>query len=201
MGTTRTIHGLIEQRMAEAPDDLALVVGEQELSRNRLHRRASALAQALIGRGIGQGQRVAVMCDRNADLVIAILAILQSGAAYVPIDPNYPLERVHFMLEDAGIALLLTQSHHQQKLPGEDTELLFLDRFEGEEITFTGPKGSGEDPAYVIYTSGSTGRPKGVAIPHKATIALTDWAAPMVPARGLPGGSGGHVRLLRSLCL
>ena len=171
-----TLPALIEAQVARTPTATALVCEDASLSYAELNARANRLARLLIAQGAGPEQIVALALPRSAEMVIALLAILKSGAAYLPIDPDYPSERIAFMLADARPARLLTTAALAAKLTGPAPHLLLddagtitaLGRYSDAnpgDAERTAPL-SPENPAYVIYTSGSTGRPKGVVVPH-----------------------------------
>ena len=142
-----------------------------------LNARANRLARALAGRGAGPERVVALALPRSVDLVVAVLAVAKSGAAYVPLDPDYPAARVEFMLSDAAPALIVTTSQVGAGIAAPGVPVLALDDpGTRDEIARRGSADLTDrdrampllpaHPAYVIYTSGSTGRPKGVAVPH-----------------------------------
>ncbi|MGV4982339.1 amino acid adenylation domain-containing protein [Streptomyces sp. NRAIS4] len=168
---------LFRRAAAADPKATALVWDDTEISYAELEARANRLARRLIARGAGPERIVAVCLPRCADLVVAVLAVLKSGAAYLPIDPEYPAERIGYLLDDGEPLLVLTAASVADRIPGGPPHLLV------DDSTHTGP--GGEDvtdadrlapldprhPAYVIYTSGSTGRPKGVVVPHRNVAA------------------------------
>jgi amino acid adenylation domain-containing protein len=158
---------LIAAQAERTPDAVAVVgTGEESLTYRELRARANGLVRHLRSLDLGQGSRIALALDRSLELPIALLGTLQAGAAYVPLDPAWPAERIAFMLEDSRADLLLS--------------LADLDRVEREG----GPPlpGSGaDDLAYILYTSGSTGRPKGVAMRHGALAQLIAWQAAATP--------------------
>ncbi|HEX8150236.1 MAG TPA: amino acid adenylation domain-containing protein [Pyrinomonadaceae bacterium] len=164
------LHETFERRAAETPAAEAVGYGDVRLSYAELNERANRVAHHLRGQGVSADVLVGVMMERSAELVVALLGVLKAGGAYLPLDPTYPQDRLAFMLEDAGVSVVLTQERHLEKLRGRDVRVTCIDS-EWDEIE----KGSGEDPraavgeqnlAYVIYTSGSTGRPKGVCVTH-----------------------------------
>ena len=184
-----TLPALIEAQVARTPTATALVCEDASLSYAELNARANRLARLLIAQGAGPEQIVALALPRSAEMVIALLAILKSGAAYLPIDPDYPSERIAFMLADARPARLLTTAALAAKLTGPAPHLLLddagtitaLGRYSDAnpganpgDAERTAPL-SPENPAYVIYTSGSTGRPKGVVVPHDAIVNRLRW--------------------------
>ncbi|MFD4573531.1 amino acid adenylation domain-containing protein [Streptomyces sp. NPDC058417] len=168
-------HRWFEQRAADHPDRTALVAEDRTLSYGELDARADRLARALRARGAGPGSLVAVALHRSADLVVAVLAVHKAGAAYLPIDPAYPSERIGYVVEDAGPVLALTTTDVAAALPAlTAVPRLLLDEPVPDAPEFTaagtgaGAETSGAEAAYTIYTSGSTGRPKGVVISFAA---------------------------------
>jgi amino acid adenylation domain-containing protein len=187
--------GLWEAQAARTPDAEALVFGRERLSYAELDRRAAALAARLRSLGAGTDARVGLCVERSLEMVVGVLGILKAGAAYVPIDPAYPEDRVAYMLEDAGISVLLTQERVAAGLPEFGGQVVLLDTPHPPAPSPTrgeGEHGNAEDGqavagcslfpvpcslslAYVIYTSGSTGRPKGVAMQQRPLLNLVAW--------------------------
>ncbi|MER5618330.1 amino acid adenylation domain-containing protein [Streptomyces sp. NPDC002215] len=167
-----TVHRLFEDRAAERPNSPAVTCGSDHLTYRELDERAEWIAALLRERGAGPGTLVAVCLDRGTDMVSALLGILKSGAAYVPLDPTYPTERLAYMVEDSGAPLIVTRSSHAERLPAATPLLLLEDSWPSDPPVRPGdgsaPGAKPDDLAYVIYTSGSTGRPKGVQITHGA---------------------------------
>ena len=167
------LHQLIEERAGLTPDQVALVFEQQVLTYRELDRRANQLAHHLRKRAVGPDILVGLFVERSLEMVVGILGILKAGAAYVPIDAASPKERIAFMLTDANVRLLLTQSSLQNSLPTGAAQAICLDLFD-----WTGSGEPAQDDsrfqpgnlAYVIYTSGSTGRPKGVCIEHGSIV-------------------------------
>ncbi|RAR86040.1 non-ribosomal peptide synthase protein (TIGR01720 family)/amino acid adenylation domain-containing protein, partial [Paracidovorax anthurii] len=162
------------QAMAQVrPEAIAVSDGETRMSYRALEERANQLAHALIERGVEPGARVALAVTRGVDMVVSLLAILKAGAAYVPIDPDYPVQRVRDMLADSQASWLLTQAVLVAGLPQvagvRPLELDSLD-LSGASIQAPDIPLHAQDLAYLIYTSGSTGKPKGVMIPHGALV-------------------------------
>ncbi|HYN19992.1 MAG TPA: amino acid adenylation domain-containing protein [Thermoanaerobaculia bacterium] len=179
------LHGLFEAQARRTPDAPALVVpgagGGTSRTYAELEERSARLAQRLRARGAGPEVGVAVCLRRSAKLVEALLAVLRSGAFYVPIDPSYPAERIAFLLEDSRCGVLLTESgifRELGKLPSSDAPMILLDTDEPWEMPELegGGEASPSNLAYLIYTSGSTGRPKAVAIEHRSAVTFALWA-------------------------
>ena len=171
-----TVHALFEAQAARTPDALAVVYGGSSLTYATLNGRANQVAHRLCALGVMRGSTVGLCVERSLDLVVGMLGILKAGAAYVPLDPAYPRERLAWMLADAGAQVLLTQERLRDALPTEGVRVLALDGdtalddVPGTEAPISGA--GAEDAAYVIYTSGSTGTPKGVCVPHQAVVRL-----------------------------
>ncbi|MGD2115194.1 MAG: condensation domain-containing protein, partial [Acidobacteriota bacterium] len=164
--------------------DLSGVDPAEHVTFAELDRRAEAIADLLEARGVGRGEPVALLLERSPELIAVVLGIVRAGAAYVPLDPAYPRERLRSMLEDAGVRILVTRSGLSPRISGASladlgVDLLLLDG-SGEPHGEARPAGTprsrvatgGDDLAYVIYTSGSTGRPKGVEVVHRGVVRL-----------------------------
>ena len=164
-------HHLIERQAAVNPTAKALVFEDQSLNYAELNSRANRLAHYLIDLGVQTETRVGIAVERSIEMVVGLLGILKAGGTYVPLDPDYPTERLAYMVEDSGIELLLTQQHLREELPETKGLIVIgLDRLELAHHASNNPEVAlhGEHLAYVIYTSGSTGRPKGVMVRHRA---------------------------------
>ena len=189
------IHRLFDEQVERTPDATAAVHGGQSLTYLELNGRADQLAHHLLGLGVGTAHLVGICVERSLEMIVGVLGILKAGAAYVPLDPNYPTERLQYMLEDAAPQVVVTQESLRGRLPAIQARQVVLD---GELRDVAGDESKSFLPAdrgvfshnlvYVIYTSGSTGRPKGTAMPHRAMANLIQWH------RSTFGGSEGcHV--------
>jgi len=177
--SSEVVHRRFERSVVAAPDAEALVHPGGRLTYDALNRRANGIARVLASHGIHRGDRVAVLLPRAPDLVAALLAILKSGACYVPLDPAYPAERNAFVAADVRAHAVVTTGDASHLL-GAGAAVVRLDTC-GAELDAQ-PAGDDDvevdphDLAYIIYTSGSTGRPKGVMIEHRSVCARLDWA-------------------------
>ncbi|MFE3960145.1 non-ribosomal peptide synthase/polyketide synthase, partial [Nocardia sp. NPDC059091] len=178
-----TLSSVFDAAVAAHPEQIAVRFGDEELTYTELDRRANVLARRLISEGAGLEQLVAVLLPRSADLVVALLAVIKTGAGYVPIDPSYPADRIAFLLEDCRPTSVITDSTVQVELPAELNTVLL----DGYSLEAGDVEDAADSPvtdadrsaplhpdhvAYVIYTSGSTGRPKGVAVAHRNVVRL-----------------------------
>ncbi len=174
-----TLAQMFEAQAARTPQRIALSAEAGALTYAELDARANQLAHTLRLHGIAAGGLVAVCAERGLDMVVGLLGILKAGAAYVPLDPGYPQERLAFMLEDCKAQLVLTQAHLQERLPASNVPVLRLDadwpRIAEAPATPVASGAAPADLAYVIYTSGSTGRPKGVGVPHAGIVNRLQW--------------------------
>ncbi len=177
---------LVEAQAARTPRTVAVVCGDDALTYDALNARANQLAHRLQALGVGPDVLVGLCVERSAGMVVALLAVLKAGAAYVPLDPTYPTERLAYMLEDAQPAVVVTEARLAALLPPHDARTVLLDAdaalLERESTDNPTATAGPEHLAYVIYTSGSTGRPKGVEIPHRA---VTNFLASMRREPGL----------------
>ncbi|HVH13147.1 MAG TPA: amino acid adenylation domain-containing protein [Longimicrobium sp.] len=171
-GADLSVHRRFEAAARRLPDAPAAVWQGRALSYGELNGMANRLARVLRRRGVGPDARVAVAMERGPELPVALLAVLKAGGAYVPVDPDYPAERIRYVVRDSGAALVLTHAPAEARVAGAGVEVLSLDL---DDETLGGEDASDlpDDPpsdalAYVIYTSGSTGRPKGVGVSHRS---------------------------------
>ncbi len=181
-GATATLTELFEARVRQCPDARAVSLGADTLTYAELNARANALARLLVARGAGPGRFVGLVLPRGIDLVVALLAVVKSGAAYVPIDPAYPADRIAYTISDVDLALLVTDTRVEVALPegvarvvlGEEEVRERLAALPGTDLTDADRPSPllPVAPAYVIYTSGSTGRPKGVVVSHHNVVRL-----------------------------
>ncbi|HEX7333866.1 MAG TPA: amino acid adenylation domain-containing protein [Pyrinomonadaceae bacterium] len=175
------LHELFELQVERTPDAMALIYEQEQLTYGELNVRANQLAHHLRSLGVDRESLVGVLMERSTEMVTALLAIVKAGAAYVPLDPSYPQERLSFMLADAGIEILLTQSHLSDTLTasaeGHSFNTLYLDQLVMSEESTANPQVAVEadNAAYMIYTSGSTGRPKGVVNTHRGIVNRLVW--------------------------
>ncbi|MET0400530.1 MAG: amino acid adenylation domain-containing protein, partial [Longimicrobiaceae bacterium] len=188
----RCIHELVRAQAERTPDAVALVAGDDEITYRELLARADRLARRLAASGAGPDVLVGICLERSAGMVVAMLAVLEAGAAYLPLDPGYPADRLAYMLEDSGARLLVTQASLRGLLPAEGIPAVLVDAGGGAESTAAGPDGAPRTAvaplnlAYVIYTSGSTGRPKGVQVTHAGVGGFLAAMDPVV-GRAVPG--------------
>ena len=201
------LHELVEHQATLTPERIAVEFEEFSISYDELNSRANQLAHALRSFGIGPGFPVAVCMERSPELVATVLAILKAGAAYVPIDPTYPADRVHFMLKQSGAHLIVTKLANVDILPLTGPHHICLDvdwpEIDSESDENLEPLASSSSLAYIIFTSGSTGKPKGVAMPHLPLVNLVCWhlVSPDAPGGGIdvPSAVGDPLYGLRTL--
>jgi len=168
----RPVHELFEAQVERTPDAIAVGCGAKQLTFRELNQRADQLADHLRTFGVSPGAAVALCVDRSVEMIVGILGILKAGAAYVPLDPTYPAERIEFMIADCGARVLLTQSGVVAAgTTRSGVRTVFLDSDDWQVANPSGPRtpvrASLDDLAYIIYTSGSTGGPKGVEVTHR----------------------------------
>nr|MBP8824214.1 amino acid adenylation domain-containing protein [Flavobacteriales bacterium] len=175
----RELHGSLFDLFhdPQRPGCAALVSGNQRITYPELHHATQRAAQQLLLNNIGRSACVALCLDRSPELIISVLGVVQAGAAYVPIDPSYPAERIAGMLADAKPSAVITSKAHQHLFKGTNAKVLLVEDFDLENgPAFEGPSpAAAEDLLYVLFTSGSTGRPKGVAMHHAPLLNLIRW--------------------------
>ena len=185
-GQSTFVHELFEAQVQQNSERLAVVCGTQQLSYGELNRRANQLAHHLRKQGVGPEVVVGLCMERSPEMVIGLLGILKAGGAYLPLDPDYPRQRLEYMLSDAQVKFVLTKSHLLEQLPSHNAKTTLLDE-DWETIALA----SEQNPArisetgnlvYVIYTSGSTGQPKGVMVTHSG---LSNLAAAQIESFGV----------------
>lgn len=181
---------LVEQSVAQNPEQIAIKFDERTLTYEALNKKANQMAHGLMKRGVSKGDRIVLFMDRSIELLTSALAVIKTGAAYVPMDPGYPKERLEYMLADCEPVLILSVSDNQKNLQDllakkltdskqlEKVNILYVDQsaekfsVESIENPVREHKVSAEDLAYLMYTSGSTGQPKGVCLNHRSIIRL-----------------------------
>ncbi|HMQ67796.1 MAG TPA: non-ribosomal peptide synthase/polyketide synthase, partial [Ignavibacteria bacterium] len=180
----KTIVDLFNEQASKTPDNTAVVSGSEKMSYKELNERSNRLANYLISRGVKENDLIPVCIERGFDMITALLAILKAGGAYVPVDPEYPEERIAFILEDTSASLVVSSELSSSKIPvSENFEVVKIDSDNSEIEKLSKEnlkvKIKPENFAYVIYTSGSTGKPKGVLIQHYNVVRLFMTDAPL----------------------
>ena len=175
------VHGFLQQ-VQSTPDAIAVKHGSNQLSYEQLDQQSSGLAIQLVEQGVQPGTRVGICLDRGVEMLVSVMAVLKCGAAYVPMDSNYPPERLAYILEDSSAPVLITQQcvreRIQESIAGSDSNVVELDQstawrdYSGSSVPHMP---SGHDAIYVIYTSGSTGQPKGAQVTHAGEVNLQSW--------------------------
>lgn len=190
---SRDGHQLIEEQVERTPEAPALVMGPATISFRELNSRSNRLAHFLHAKGATAESLVGVCLDRSIHSIVSLIAILKSGAVYLPLDPKFPKERLAFMLEDSEVGLILTDSSQRETLPPCKAQIVALDEETSVLSKFPetnlAPVAHLEQPAYVIYTSGSTGKPKGVMVPRRALVNF------LLSMKETPGMSSSDIHL------
>ncbi|WP_313053319.1 non-ribosomal peptide synthetase [Pseudomonas lopnurensis] len=203
------VHHLIERAANQHPQRLAATSGDGNIGYARLNERADDVAQVLLAAGVRPDQRVGVVGDRSIEMLVGILGILKAGAAYLPLEPEQPQERLEFMLADSGVGLVLGRSSWNGNLP-HGVRRIDLDQplpttsADAQQPVRVSP----DNLAYVIYTSGTTGTPKGVAVPHGALVNYVEGISRRLPLETIqsmamvstPAADLGHTMLYGALC-
>nr|MDQ5836259.1 amino acid adenylation domain-containing protein [Acidobacteriota bacterium] len=176
--THECLHELFESQASKTPDRTALIFNGTRISYGELNERAARLADRLVELGVGPEVLVGVCAGRRPEMIVGLLAVLKAGGAYVPIDPAYPKARLQFIMEDASMPVILTDSSAAADLPRTSAHILDLDSDRASQAGsgFTRRAARPDNLSYVIYTSGSTGRPHGVAINHRSAVEFLYWA-------------------------
>lgn len=176
------LHQLFEAQARRTPDAIAVVADSIRLTYRELDARADRLARRLQRMGIGPASLVGIFMERSAEMVVGMLAVLKAGAAYVPVDPTYPAERIEFMLADGPIPLVLAQSRLVESLRGYAGRVVTIDSGETDDVNNDlaeagrlATPATPDNAAYVLYTSGSTGKPKGAMISHRSICNFLHW--------------------------
>lgn len=173
------VHAIIEQQVVQTPDRVAIKFGDERLTYAELNSKANQLAHYLLAEGIEPESLVGISVDRSIEMVVALLGVLKAGAAYVPLEPNYPPERLQYMIDDAKLATIITHSHQlvcdlvneSQTLCLDNCETLHtISRQSKENPSLTDSHSTAKNLVYVLYTSGSTGNPKGVMVEHHSLL-------------------------------
>lgn len=208
----RATHEIIAAQAVLHPQTLAVICGTDRLTHAQLNRAANRLAHRLIGLGVGAEVPVAIVIERGAEAVVAILAALKAGGAYIPVEPDHPTSRNHHILSDAGVRVVLTRRRYLDRLPqGLTAHVLCIDDLPPGDFPETDPEVTihPDQLAYVMYTSGSTGKPKGVAVEHgplsshnQTTARVYEMSAESRELPFLPFSSdGGHERWMVPLMM
>jgi amino acid adenylation domain-containing protein/non-ribosomal peptide synthase protein (TIGR01720 family) len=177
------LHEMFEAQVERTPERIAAVHADEELTYRELNARANKLARYLRKLGVGPETRVGVLMERSLEMLVGLLGVLKAGGAYVALDPEYPQERLVFMLGDSGALALLTEQRLASLLPAHGARAIYIDCLDtaGQAIAAESAANvrcdvTARNLAYVIYTSGSTGRPKGTAIEHRSAAIFSQWA-------------------------
>ncbi|WP_420954369.1 bacitracin non-ribosomal peptide synthetase BacA [Bacillus haynesii] len=173
----KAIHQLFEEQAKRIPDHTAVVFEDQKLTYRQLNEKANQVARLLREKGVKPDTLVGIMMERSSDMITAILGVLKAGGAYLPIDPEYPLERMRYMAFDSQVKVIVSDVPLAKGLTAESIELIHMDdeRIAEQDRSDIDNVNQSGDLAYVIYTSGSTGKPKGVMIEHQSLINLCRW--------------------------
>src|SRR5215471_9136134 len=170
----RCLHHLLTETAQREASRTAVAYRDESLTYAQLDARSNRLAHFLQEYGIGPQSLVGLCVERSLEMVVALVGILKAGAAYVPLDPGYPADRIQYVLDDAGVRLLLTQERLRSSMPHTSADIVSLDSesslradIRSDEVF---SQATPSDLAYIIYTSGSTGRPKGVQIEHRSLV-------------------------------
>ena len=171
-GPIKCLHEYFVDQVRQVPNQIAVIYRDQQLTYAELNTKANQVAHCLIAQGVKPDMPVGICCERSLDMIVALLAVLKSGGAYLPLDPSYPQERLEYIMKDAQVDMVITQSPLKSKLLGIPKHITCLDAelttLDSNNQTEPNVDISPNHLAYIIYTSGSTGKPKGVMIEHRA---------------------------------
>lgn len=172
----KTVIDLFEDQVELGPKQPALQFENNRLDYDAFHKKVNTMASSLVHQGVEQGDIVAIMSERSLDLMIGIFGILKAGAAYLPIDPKYPKDRIDYVLDNSHVQTVLVSSQFKSKIPTtvNTMSLALSDQASSDELSFQS-KAVPEGLAYIIYTSGSTGKPKGVMVEHRSLMNRLYW--------------------------
>jgi amino acid adenylation domain-containing protein len=173
----KTLSDLFEEQVEKTPQSVAVVYENEQLTYQELNERSNQLAHYLREKGVGPEVIVGICVNRSLEMAIGILGVLKAGGAYLPIDPEYPKDRIRYMIEDSGLNMLLAQQYLTEKVKSNNIEVVNIEdkRIYKKNVIDLKRKNTPNDLAYIIYTSGSTGKPKGVMIEHKSIINTINW--------------------------
>ncbi len=174
-----SIIDLFQKNVKKTPNTIAVKANNQHLTYAELNQKSNALAAELQQLGVKENTFIGLLTGRSVEMMIGILGIMKAGGAYLPLDPEYPAERIEFMLQDADVPLIVAQEKYIQNLPKTQVQILKFKNVKAQNSNTTIPPSKGQGAAYIIYTSGSTGKPKGVAVTHQnlldSTLARFDY--------------------------
>lgn len=190
----KTIHGLFEEQVIRTPNNIALVYENKTITYKQLNEKSNQLARILMSKGIKDGDNIGLITKRGFKMIIGMLAILKVGATYVPIDPEYPINRVSYIIDKSNLAAIVLDEIYENY---SVKNIINIDYKEMDELPMgnLNIKKSSKDLAYVIYTSGSTGNPKGVMIEHHSAVNLIEWVN-----RRFNVGSNDALLFITSMC-
>lgn len=171
----KCVHELFEEQVARTPSNIAIEFGDQRLGYSEFNRRAGELAARLQKVGVGPAAIVGICLERSPEALIAVLAVMKAGGAYLPLDPAYPKARLAYMLDDSGSTVLITHTALRDRFSALPEHVLYIDEEHSRGGARSNIKVTPDDLVYLIYTSGSTGTPKGVAMPHRSLVNLITW--------------------------
>ncbi|MBG9803130.1 amino acid adenylation domain-containing protein [Brevibacillus laterosporus] len=178
----KTVHQMFEEQVEKTPEHTAVIFENKHLTYRELNEQANRLARRLRQKGVQPDQPVAMLTERSLEMLIGIFAIMKAGGAYLPIDPEFPNERMEYMVQDSGAFLLLVHPSFAGHFSFEGEEIIIQsDLYADEDGTNLKPLAQAHHLAYVIYTSGSTGNPKGVMIEHRSVISRNYWSQRKYP--------------------